>query len=190
MAFKMKGSPLQRNFGIGSSPMKDKQPYDKSKKITEQHNRPGEEEWAHNIAKHPAKPRPPRGRKEDWKKKDTEKSPNEMKSSGFKSALKQTQTSVVSPLQQEIDQAKIAHVNEMIADMKPNSGETAEEFKLRRRAEGDYWGKDYDRQIADAEKDQLRREELHRTKDTDPESKKIIDKSMGYNELGEYVGVD
>ena len=71
MAFKMKsGSPFQRNFGVGSSPMKDKQPYDKSKKITEQHNRPGEEEWAHNIAKHPAKPRPPRGRKEDWTRKE------------------------------------------------------------------------------------------------------------------------
>ena len=69
MAFKMKGSPMQRNFGVGSSPMKDKQPYDRTKKLTEQHNRPGEEEVMHNIAKHPANPLPPPGKK-DWRKKD------------------------------------------------------------------------------------------------------------------------
>ena len=53
------------------SPLENKQPYDKTKKITEQHNRPGEEEWAHNIAKHPApNPTIPREmKKKDWKKK-------------------------------------------------------------------------------------------------------------------------
>ena len=31
MAFKMKGSPMQRNFGIGASPMKDVTTWEKIK---------------------------------------------------------------------------------------------------------------------------------------------------------------
>ena len=117
MAFKMKGSPMQRNFGINSpikhgtddwgfkhgheyhrgvtgqgetaegheedsgvkmkSPLEDKQPYDKSKSLTNQH---GGDVKDHNIAKHSAPTPTFPGKKEDWIKKDTEKSPNEMKS--------------------------------------------------------------------------------------------------------------
>ena len=106
-----------------------------------------------------------------------------MKGSAFKlnnvatkSALKQT--SVVSPLQQQKpDPNRAAHINEMIAGMTRNPDETTEAFNLRRRAEADEIGKNYDWKIAEAEKDQLRRDKFHKTKDTDSESKKIIDKS-------------
>ena len=41
MAFKMKGSPMQRNFGIGASPMKDVTTWEKIKAGVNPHSTKG-----------------------------------------------------------------------------------------------------------------------------------------------------
>tara|TARA_R110000824_G_C14815965_1_gene636168 strand:+ start:112 stop:570 length:459 start_codon:yes stop_codon:yes gene_type:complete len=133
--------------------------------------------------------------------------------SGYASALKDRETPIQmkSPLEQDLTNQQlisesvredlanqniekygvpIIKINETI-NPETNEPFTREEVASWRKEQTTEWqnlADNYKRGIAEAEKDQVRREELHRTKDTDLESKMIIDKSMGYDEKGNYIG--